>query len=95
MNLPTLHVVGQLVCYLLVFEPWTSGPVMTLKCGVLDIDECSTSANTCRHACKNLIGSFVCTCPTGYRQIPGSDECRGTGCFLLEGLFITRGGVCY
>ena len=47
---------------------------------VLDIDECLTSANTCPHACKNLIGSFVCTCPTGYRQIPGSDECRGKDC---------------
>ena len=53
---------------------------------VLDIDECSTSANTCRHACKNLIGSFVCTCPTGYRQIPGSDECRGKGLFVTTGL---------
>lgn len=40
-----------------------------------DVDECSTPANNCKFACKNLIGSFACICPEGYAQI-GTDECR-------------------
>ena len=31
----------------------------------VDVDECTTPANNCRFACKNLIGSFICICPEG------------------------------
>ena len=41
-----------------------------------DVDECSTPANTCRYACKNLVGSFMCVCPEGYVE-SGRDQCRG------------------
>lgn len=31
-----------------------------------DIDECSLDKDDCSHGCANTIGSFRCTCPTGY-----------------------------
>jgi hypothetical protein len=33
-------------------------------------------ANKCRYACKNLVGSFMCICPEGYREV-GIDQCVG------------------
>lgn len=30
--------------------------------------QCAT-ANNCKFLCKNLIGSFMCICPTGYQQV--------------------------
>ena len=47
-------------------------------CSILfiDVDECQTQANTCRYACKNLVGSFMCICPEGYREI-GPNQCVG------------------
>ena len=44
----------------------------------IDVDECRTSENNCRYACKNIVGSFVCICPDGYEQIGLSDVCEGT-----------------
>ena len=35
-----------------------------------------TEANNCKYACKNLIGTFVCTCPEGYRKPGLEDECE-------------------
>ena len=43
---------------------------------IVDVDECSTPVNTCRYACKNLVGTFMCICPEGYKDI-GRDQCRG------------------
>ena len=54
-----------------------------------DIDECLTTANDCRYACKNLIGSFMCICPQGYVQIGTGDQCRGK-VFYLCGLAHAR-----
>ncbi|NXT79495.1 HMCN1 protein, partial [Zapornia atra] len=31
-----------------------------------DIDECETR-DTCQHECRNTLGSYQCTCPSGYR----------------------------
>ncbi|PVD24432.1 hypothetical protein C0Q70_14915 [Pomacea canaliculata] len=61
--------------------------------GCLDIDECLTD-NICQHKCKNVQGTYFCTCNQGYqlredkRSCEDIDECtqfRGTG---------GRGGVC-
>jgi len=46
-----------------------------------DIDECRSPTNNCRHACKNLVGSFMCICPEGFEQIGLGDVCKGTRCF--------------
>ena len=43
-----------------------------------DLDECQTSANTCRHRCKNIIGKFMCLCPDGYTAVNGNGNiCLG------------------
>ena len=41
-----------------------------------DVDECQTSANNCRFNCKNLVGSFICVCPEGFKSL-GVDQCVG------------------
>ena len=35
---------------------------------VLDFDECKTSTSSCddNAACKNTVGSYTCTCKSGY-----------------------------
>lgn len=63
-----------------------------------DVDECSTPANNCKYTCKNLIGSFMCTCPEGYRQISMTDECedidecKNNRTICLDGLCINLEG---
>ncbi|NXI24388.1 HMCN2 protein, partial [Sterrhoptilus dennistouni] len=32
----------------------------------IDLDECQT-LNQCQHECRNILGSYSCLCPTGYR----------------------------
>ena len=40
----------------------------------LDVDECSLGA--CDHDCVNLVGSYRCSCRTGY-YLAGSTRCFG------------------
>jgi len=58
--------------------------MMRLRC-LSDVDECLTPANKCRHACKNLVGSFMCICPDGYQQIGTADECQGKSQARIRG----------
>ena len=44
------------------------------KC-FLDVNECNIGANNCNYECKNLIGTYVCVCPEGYRKVGLRDEC--------------------
>ena len=39
------------------------------------MDECLTEANNCKFHCKNLIGTFVCDCPEGFRRPGREDNC--------------------
>ena len=50
---------------------------LTLTCYILysDIDECSSSP--CGHQCTNTIGSFQCTCNTGYTLDSNGRDCTG------------------
>ena len=43
---------------------------------VLDINECSTNNGGCEHNCVNTIGSFTCSCNTGYSLTSGL-HCSG------------------
>lgn len=40
-----------------------------------DIDECLSSP--CEHICTNLVGSFQCSCNTGYQLDFNQRSCRG------------------
>ncbi|KAH6836059.1 hypothetical protein C2S53_012027 [Perilla frutescens var. hirtella] len=45
--------------------------------GCHDIDECSVS-EPCEGTCKNLIGSYSCSCPSGFK---GDGKRDGLGCY--------------
>ena len=45
------------------------------NCSTVDINECSTNNGGCSQVCTNTVGSFVCTCNTGYELV--SDVCIG------------------
>ncbi|XP_053380102.1 uncharacterized protein LOC123547975 [Mercenaria mercenaria] len=46
-----------------------------------DLDECNLGISGCEHQCRNTVGSYVCSCKTGYtlavngRQCEDIDEC--------------------
>ncbi|XP_035688625.1 neurogenic locus notch homolog protein 1-like [Branchiostoma floridae] len=40
-----------------------------------EINECSSNNGGCEHSCENTVGSYRCTCRTGY-QLYGSRYCR-------------------
>jgi len=46
-----------------------------------DIDECSQQedrvSRLCHGLCRNVEGSFVCSCPVGYRMAPDDRTCQG------------------
>ena len=46
-----------------------------------DIDECATSeTNTCDQICNNLVGTFNCSCHSGY-ELHNDTECVEQGKF--------------
>lgn len=50
--------------------------------------------NQCQHECRNILGSYSCLCPTGYRLLSNGKTCQGQcrgapspwclGCHLFE-----------
>ena len=43
----------------------------------LDIDECNKNISGCAHFCANSIGSFNCSCRTGYKLDSDGKICKG------------------
>ena len=51
---------------------------------VSDEDECSRQFPPCEHQCRNLEGSYLCTCNPGYEPVVGNpDRCTGKYIFPL------------
>ena len=42
-----------------------------------DIDECSEGTHQCDHNCHNNVGSYTCSCRTGYRLAADGRSCVG------------------
>lgn len=42
-----------------------------------DIDECGDGSGPCMHVCKNTIGSFECSCNTGFLLQNDGLSCEG------------------
>ena len=61
---------------------------------LIDINECDSQANTCRYACKNLIGSFMCVCPEGFRKLDVGDECEDINECAINPDICGGGGRC-
>ena len=45
---------------------------------ILDINECSTNNGGCQHMCTNSIGSYTCSCNTGFTLDIDNHGCIGT-----------------
>ena len=43
-----------------------------------DINECNLNTDGCAHICTNTIGSYTCSCRTGYRLLSNGRSCQGT-----------------
>lgn len=44
----------------------------------LDTDECGNDLDNCDQNCTNTLGSYVCSCITGYDLDPDGHTCNGT-----------------
>ena len=46
----------------------------------LDVDECKTYQNDCDYkaGCQNTVGTFKCTCKTGYYLDADQKTCKGS-----------------
>ena len=42
-----------------------------------DINECARGIDGCQHNCSNSIGSFFCSCNTGYALTSNGKSCTG------------------
>ena len=51
----------------------------TLCPSYADIDECAEGTDRCSQNCHNTIGSYTCSCNTGYRLNADGVTCDG-GC---------------
>ena len=44
---------------------------------LLDIDECAQGIDQCEHNCHNAIGTYTCSCNTGFMLNPDGFRCDG------------------
>ena len=42
------------------------------------MNECEKQTDNCSYMCVNEIGSFICTCPMGYKLAADKANCEGT-----------------
>ena len=43
----------------------------------VDIDECAEGISGCSQTCSNTVGSYICSCRTGYRLASDNHGCIG------------------
>ena len=54
--------------------------MLDLMAGIVyisDIDECTLGTPDCSHICTNSLGSYQCSCNTGYRLGTDAKSCSG------------------
>uniref|UniRef100_A0A8C4U7D5 Hemicentin-1 n=1 Tax=Falco tinnunculus TaxID=100819 RepID=A0A8C4U7D5_FALTI len=60
----------------------------------VDIDECETR-DTCQHECRNTLGSYQCTCPSGYRLMPNGKTCQDIDECLEQSISCGSNQMCF
>ena len=81
------HVVVAVALFLLAMEGiamvsfLVNGSIMHITSThcviIIDINECSTNNGGCAQTCTNTVGSFQCTCRSGYTLASNSRGCNG------------------
>ena len=51
--------------------------IYKFSCLLTDIDECSLGTDSCSQSCTNTIGSYTCSCNTGYTLNSDGYTCDG------------------
>lgn len=46
----------------------------------IDIDECAEGRHSCAQSCTNTVGSYECSCTTGYHLANDDHRCNGMQC---------------
>ena len=61
-----------------------TNPTITMVCNcinniimVLDTNECGNANGGCEHYCNNTVGSFTCSCNTGFELAEDNLNCTG------------------
>ncbi|XP_042661906.1 hemicentin-1 isoform X1 [Tyto alba] len=60
----------------------------------VDIDECETR-DTCQHECRNTLGSYQCTCPSGYQLMPNGKTCQDIDECLEQNINCGSNQMCF
>ena len=55
-----------------------------MPCHSQDINECDTTNGRCEHSCTNTIGSFICSCDTGYQLDGNGLSCSGESLLKMK-----------
>ena len=49
----------------------------------LDINECVLGTSVCNQLCNNTVGSYMCSCKTGFKLSADNQTCNGTNiCYV-------------
>jgi len=51
-------------------------------CVVADLDECEVDNGGCEHICTNVVGSYQCSCRSGYFLAVNGKNCVGKSCLI-------------
>ena len=51
--------------------------IVLCLCILIDGDECTTGSHNCQHNCHNTLGSYFCSCQSGYDLNSDGRTCRG------------------
>ena len=54
-----------------------------MLCIPIDVDECNTANGGCDHNCTNTVGSFICSCDTGYQLDESGLNCIGKSLWIV------------
>ena len=62
---------------------------------IADIDECTHDTDGCEHNCNNTVGSFICSCNTGYVLTMDGKSCTGKcNAYLKFTYFLSHKNIC-
>ena len=54
-----------------------------------DINECATSNGNCTQVCTNTVGSYYCSCMTGYTLNSNGQACDGRFFYMTAAIMVS------